>query len=1285
MSGRRPNPDFTTGARVSEGSRVGVVAETTPGTRAAGMVDVVFEGGYGGPERRPASGLKRMNPVNVKLPEGWRVDVVGASSGLAAVLRDSVDIVRGRVSAEPSETDPSVWTVGLANVPKPLQGKGYGLAMYEKLLLAVSKRGASLAPSDFESGGNTSGMAHATWGRLRKVYRSGDRGETFAEERVNPIPELVKGKKTPYKEMGLHKVPFDRRWEFRQKIAGKNEKRGWSGGADVRTWYAVGSGKCWVGCISFRTEYGDDRYIDVGLTLQSGPSWGVAENKVERWFFGPDTKDALSETGAGGLTFLKWAADQLKAKITSENELVTLGGRSSTIAVSWADDQRRRVYAWLERLGFHFGHDADGDPAYILRLGDSNVTSHTRTRVNPRTAFAVLGNPRTAEGWEVYDPSREQFNATVQGVYESLAARDLRKPFYDARRNRADVKALASGAWSTDDVRRVLSQAFAIATSQGQKHGFLVPGTNAPTARGAARSEARYAAAEAAHRVENRTDYETTLRLARKDQKTRVVVEGGKLVVPRAPIQLLTGNARRNPLVHATETETGFVVSGTDAFGHTRSVTILDRHTGSHTRSRARANNLVDDVRSGSWYGPDFKDTFRENPIKSKTKQIGVVGVGNYLGSIRTGAPAESTPTTLYTVGPALDPDKVGYFVLTCSPFKKDVQNALRDIGGWTLLPNVTSTAYLNTLGVTVKRGGVVEQSAPAVHKVYKEATLKGARYTVVDARDISRGEFSNKADAFEFAKIRDRKVAQLGVPQVHDVQKTAYGWEVFGPGYGETSEMEALKFDNAKRNEERTIRQKALAKEIKAAKDAGLSAQEHRLREDWYNVNDQDPWETDLFYNTEEQARRVAEKLDFRAASKGALPIKGFRTKAGIGGQKAEDIFNKTIAIFDQKRVHYVLDRSIVPAEKLTEAKLKLRSADRLRAQATHLGESPEKLAAIEDEAYLRGRKTLINKILKIVDRQAEQKLLDYASSVWGATKLAAVLAEPRSTTKMRATLPGGFNVPARAFGEDRKTGFSKEATTWEHLAGRLWPKGGIPQQFFPVFSYKVLAEWPDDTLRILAKKCGYSDAQIKKFETGAETSALAKVLATHDARSTIDQIRMGKIEHDIPLAQRVAMERQRAGTARVAGGAVKPMRAPRDTSRAPLPPVDKEAAEILKQARQPVAPSYVGLPQLPKPVPVEESVLARAAVASESAEDRRARVALELAALEAEVERQRKLLPKVSAGVGSHAPSWGTTDASETPLARDLREAARALSEADTKPKRRSKKSNPRHRRTA
>lgn len=1254
---QRPNPDFLTGTRVSEGSRVGVVAETTPGTRAAGMIDVVFEGGYGGPERRRASALKR----------------------------------------------------------------------------------------------------------------------------VNPIPELVKGKNTPYKEMGLYKVPFDRRWEFRQKIAGKNEKRGWSGGADVRTWYAVGSGKCWVGCISFRTEYGDDRYIDVGLTLQSGPSWGVAENKVERWFFGPDTKDALSETGAGGLTFLKWAADQLKEKIASEKDLIDMGGHSSTVAVSWADDQRRRVYAWLERLGFHYGHDADGDPAYILRLGDSHVTSHTRTHANPhagderradaiqvqwakaaddyehildfehtfagiltplekqrikrvKEAYRVANealfskqkrNPRTPEGWEVYDPKREQFNATVQGVYESLATRDLRKPFYDARRNRADVKALASGAWSTDDVRRILSQAFAIATSQGQKHGFLKPGTNAPTGKGVARSEARYAAAEAAHRVENRTDYETTLRLARKDQKSRIVVEGGKITFPRAPVQLLTGNARRNP--HVNEKGSGWykygnIIARPRAYSGTWMIQKLsdgryklfcddegeenmvrEQFGTFNTLKEAHAVIQADDkdAAEGRMINMALRKPYfaqhrawktehkalrktRSNPIESKTKQIGIVGVGNYLGGIRTGTAAENTPTTLYAVGPALDPDKVGYFVLTCSPFKKDVQNALRDIGGWTLLPNVTSTAYLNTLGVTVKRGGVVEQSAPAVHKVYKEATLKGARYTVVDARDISRGEFSNKADAFEFAKIRDRKVAQLGVPQVHGVANTTHGWEVYGLR-GETSEMESLKFDNAKRNEERTLLLDKLWKDVKAAEKAGQIQLAERLRHDRENLYLQPEWETDLFYDTEEKARRVAEKLDFRAASKGALPIKGFRTKAGIGGQKAEDIFNKTIAIFDQKRVHYVLDRSIVPAEKLTEAKLKLRSADRLRAQATHLGESPKKLAAIEDEAYLRGRKTLINKILKIVDRQAEQKLLDYASSVWGTEKLAAVLAEPRSTTKMRATLPGGFNVPARAFGEDRKTGFSKEATTWEHLAGRLWPKGGIPQQFFPVFSYKVLSEWSDDTLRALAKKCGYSDAQVKKFETGAETSALAKVLATHDARSTIDQIRMGKIEHDIPLAQRVEMERQRAGTARVAGGAVKPMRPPRDTSRPSLPPVDKKTAEILKQARQSVVPSYVGLSQLPKPVPVEETVLARASAASESAEDRRARVAQELAALEAEVERQRKLLPKVSASVGSHAPSWGTVDPSETPLARDLRESARALAEADTKPKRRSKKTNPRHRRIA
>ena len=135
---------------------------------------------------------------------------------------------------------------------------------------------------------------------------------------------------------------------------------------------------------------------------------------------------------------------------------------------------------------------------------------------------------------DVYDPDKEQFRAVVQGVYESLVSKELGirrpEPFILPDGTRPDSRLVP------DTRRRLLSSAYAIATRQGQKHGWLKPGTQTPTERGVKASSLR--AHDPQHASTNRQDYEQTLGAVRKSGHFRVVQEmvGGSkrfIVQPR--------------------------------------------------------------------------------------------------------------------------------------------------------------------------------------------------------------------------------------------------------------------------------------------------------------------------------------------------------------------------------------------------------------------------------------------------------------------------------------------------------------------------------------------------------------------------------------------------------------------------------------------------------------------------------------------------------------------------------------------------------------------------------
>lgn len=126
---------------------------------------------------------------------------------------------------------------------------------------------------------------------------------------------------------------------------------------------------------------------------------------------------------------------------------------------------------------------------------------------------------------DVMEKQDEQFRAVVQGIYETLMAKRLRvKSIFTDTRQRRDVAAVRRGTLSKGEVRDILGSAHAIATRQGQKHGYLRPGSQKPTAKGRRRAYKRQG--DKAKLAQNSQDYEITLALARKSSPLRIVVKG---------------------------------------------------------------------------------------------------------------------------------------------------------------------------------------------------------------------------------------------------------------------------------------------------------------------------------------------------------------------------------------------------------------------------------------------------------------------------------------------------------------------------------------------------------------------------------------------------------------------------------------------------------------------------------------------------------------------------------------------------------------------------------------
>jgi len=185
------------------------------------------------------------------------------------------------------------------------------------------------------------------------------------------------------------------------------------------------------------------------------------------------------------------------------------------------DLAKTRMRAYLTRherdkQGKNFGNDRNPSNGYMAWLNWGG---------DPAKEWLNMRNNPAGRKMDVMKKQDEQFRAVVQGIYESLMSKRLGvKSIYTPTGRRRDLAALRMGTLSQKEVRAIQSRAFAIATTQGQKHGYLIPGTQQPTAKGRRRAYKRHE--DAQDLAENAQDYEVTLSLARKSGPLRIVAKG---------------------------------------------------------------------------------------------------------------------------------------------------------------------------------------------------------------------------------------------------------------------------------------------------------------------------------------------------------------------------------------------------------------------------------------------------------------------------------------------------------------------------------------------------------------------------------------------------------------------------------------------------------------------------------------------------------------------------------------------------------------------------------------
>lgn len=167
--------------------------------------------------------------------------------------------------------------------------------------------------------------------------------------RVNPIAELKKGAQTPYKVLP---ISVQEQTE-RSNLARARYIRAWdevvppivAAQFDQREWRAIGSGKSWVGLVSFTPTSTHDVLLSVEIALAGAATLSAARNAARRSRF-----NVLS--GAGDITFLRWVLHEIQKKQAELQRLQPYLGVPVGLTIWASDAKRARAYTYLERLGF---------------------------------------------------------------------------------------------------------------------------------------------------------------------------------------------------------------------------------------------------------------------------------------------------------------------------------------------------------------------------------------------------------------------------------------------------------------------------------------------------------------------------------------------------------------------------------------------------------------------------------------------------------------------------------------------------------------------------------------------------------------------------------------------------------------------------------------------------------------------------------------------------------------------------------------------------------------------
>ena len=384
-------------------------------------------------------------------------------------------------------------------------------------------------------------------------------------------------------------------------------------------------------------------------------------------------------------------------------------------------------------------------PEYRAQISDLYTTF-----VNAE--MEVLAAKKNPEG-DLYDPSKEQFRATVEGVYESLVRKELGLPYNAPFKTNGRLDARLSATKR----RELLSRAYAIATRQGQKHGWLEEGTQMPTLRGSLASYARTRGGS----NENRQDYEETLRLVRKGSKPRVVAEmrGSRIVSLSQPGGYRVRMNARTKGIEKVGEPTGL---------------------GRPLRRGEAKPELT---------GTKEEIAFAQQRLRARSG----------MRSALHGEQMETnfTPTMVLAVPPSEDADLLGYFIVTYDPRNKRVVNALAEVSGWRAMANVSAMAREKSLSIEAGRGETIKRVAPKLHTViaFRSGAEAGrqagkfgpGQYAVVGplvkvTEKAPGAVFDSREAAEAHALVLDQRAATNIIPQTHRVVKLDMAFIVQGP-----------------------------------------------------------------------------------------------------------------------------------------------------------------------------------------------------------------------------------------------------------------------------------------------------------------------------------------------------------------------------------------------------------------------------------------------------------------------------------------------------------------------